>query len=102
MTKDKDRTPVAQIVMTMCTKCEMELSHVVVALNAAGIVERVKCHTCGTEHKYRPDKKRADKENFQEEYQHRASGSDKDLRKARSEVQREGAVALQDVRIFQE
>jgi len=61
MTKDKDRTPVAQNVITMCTKCEMELDHVVVAHNAAGIVERVKCHTCGGEHKYRPDKKRATK-----------------------------------------
>ena len=61
MTKDKDRTPVAQNVITVCTKCEMELDHVVVAHNAAGIVERVKCHTCGGEHKYRPDKKRATK-----------------------------------------
>jgi DNA-directed RNA polymerase subunit M/transcription elongation factor TFIIS len=61
MTKDKDRTPVAQNVITVCPKCEMELNHVVVAHNAAGIVERVKCHTCGGEHKYRPDKKRATK-----------------------------------------
>ena len=61
MTKDKDRTPVAQNVITMCTKCEMELNHVVVAHDAGGIVERVKCHTCGIEHKYRPDKKRATK-----------------------------------------
>jgi len=61
MTKDKDRTPVAQNVITMCTKCEMELNHVVVAHDATGIVERVKCHTCGNEHKYRPDKKRAPK-----------------------------------------
>ena len=61
MTKDKDRTPVAQNVITMCTKCEMELNHVVVAHDAGGIVERVKCHTCGSEHKYRPDKKRATK-----------------------------------------
>jgi hypothetical protein len=61
MTKDKNRTPVAENVMTMCTKCEMELYHVVVAHNAGGIAERVKCHTCGSEHKYRPDKKRATK-----------------------------------------
>jgi hypothetical protein len=61
MTKDKDRTPVAQNVITMCTKCEMKLNHVVVAHNAGGIVERVKCYTCGSEHKYRPDKKRATK-----------------------------------------
>ncbi len=61
MTKNKDRTPVAQNVITLCTKCEIQLNHVVVAHNAAGIVERVKCHTCGSEHKYRPDKKRATK-----------------------------------------
>ena len=61
MTKDKDRTPIAQNVITMCTKCKMELNHVVVAHNAAGVVERVKCFTCGTEHKYRPEKKRATK-----------------------------------------
>jgi hypothetical protein len=59
MTKNKDRTPVAQNVFTMCTKCEMELEHVVVAHNGSGIVERVKCLTCGSEHKYRPDKKKA-------------------------------------------
>jgi len=59
MTKDKDRTPVAQNVFTMCTKCGMELNHVVVAHGAGGVVQRVKCHTCGSEHKYRPDKKRA-------------------------------------------
>jgi len=59
MTKDKDRTPVAQNVATLCTKCEMELNHVVIAHNAKGMVERVKCLTCGTEHKYRSDKKKA-------------------------------------------
>jgi hypothetical protein len=61
MSKDKDRTPVAQRVITMCTKCEMELNHVVVAHDKGGVVERVKCQTCGSEHKYRPDKKRAPK-----------------------------------------
>ena len=61
MTKDKDRTPVAQNVITMCTKCGMELNHVVVAHDKVGMAENVKCHTCGSEHKYRPDKKRAPK-----------------------------------------
>ena len=61
MTADKDRTPVAQNVVTMCTKCGMELNHVVVAHDEKGIVKRVKCHTCGSEHRYRPDKKRAPK-----------------------------------------
>jgi hypothetical protein len=32
---------------------------VVVAHNGSGFVERVKCLTCGSEHKYRSDKKRA-------------------------------------------
>lgn len=59
MTKSKDRTPVAQNLFTLCTKCDAELNHVVVAHNANGIVERVKCLTCGTEHKYRPQKKKA-------------------------------------------
>jgi len=61
MIKDKDRTPVAQNVITMCTKCKMKLDHVVVFHNMEGMVERVKCHTCGSEHKYRPDKKRSPK-----------------------------------------
>jgi hypothetical protein len=59
MIKDKDRTPVAQNVITTCTKCEMELNHVVLAHDTGGAVERVKCLTCGSEHKYRPVKKRA-------------------------------------------
>jgi hypothetical protein len=58
MMNDKDRTPVAQNVITICTKCAMELNHVVIAHNKSGMVERVKCHTCGSEHKYRPEKKR--------------------------------------------
>jgi hypothetical protein len=57
MIKEKDRTPVAQDIIAMCTKCRMELNHVVIAHNAEGLVERVKCHTCGSEHKYRPMKK---------------------------------------------
>jgi hypothetical protein len=32
---------------------------VVIAHDSGGTVERVKCLTCGSEHKYRPDKKRA-------------------------------------------
>ncbi len=56
-TKDKDRTPVAQILETQCTKCKLPLTHVVVLHNSEGIVERVQCRTCGSEHKYHPDKK---------------------------------------------
>ena len=57
MEKDKDRTPVAKTVATMCSKCKLELNHVVLVHNKDGIVEKVKCNTCGSEHKYRPEKK---------------------------------------------
>jgi uncharacterized Zn finger protein (UPF0148 family) len=56
-TKDKDRTPVAQILETRCTRCKLPLTHVVVSHNSEGMVERVQCRTCGSEHKYHPDKK---------------------------------------------
>ena len=57
--KDKDRTPVAHDLVTRCTRCKLELSHVVVVHNREGIVDRVQCKTCGSEHKYYPDKKKA-------------------------------------------
>ena len=59
MTTDKDRTPVAQNVVALCTKCQLQLNHVVVAHNEKGTVERVRCLTCGTEHKFHSDKKKA-------------------------------------------
>lgn len=56
MIKDKNKTPVAKDVVTMCTRCKMELSHVVLSHNREGIINKVKCHTCGSEHKYRIEK----------------------------------------------
>ena len=58
MINDKDRTPVAQNMMTTCTRCKMELKHVVVFHGMDGIVKKVKCLTCGSEHKYPPDRKK--------------------------------------------
>ena len=58
MIENKDKTPVAQDVVTMCTKCKIQLNHVVISHNEEGIIEKVKCHTCGSEHKYRPEKKK--------------------------------------------
>ena len=57
-TKNKDRTPVAQILVTQCTRCKLPLTHMVVLHNSEGIVERVQCRTCGSEHKYRPERKK--------------------------------------------
>jgi hypothetical protein len=59
MIKDKDHTPIAQELVTKCTKCKLELNHVVLFHNPEGIVARVQCKICGSEHKYRPDKKKA-------------------------------------------
>lgn len=56
MIKDKDKTPVGQDVIAFCTKCKLELNHVVIFQNEEGVVEKVKCHTCGSEHKYRLEK----------------------------------------------
>jgi ribosomal protein L37E len=58
MEKDKDRTPVARDLITRCRRCGLDLMHVVIVHNQEGIVERVKCKTCGSEHKYHPDKKK--------------------------------------------
>ncbi|NLD39373.1 MAG: hypothetical protein GX654_21155 [Desulfatiglans sp.] len=57
---DIDRTPVAKDIITVCSRCNLELNHIVVRHNAKGIVDRVKCHTCGFEHKYKPVKKKAE------------------------------------------
>ncbi len=58
MTQDKDRTPVALSITTLCTKCKMQLNHIVMCHTMEGIVARVKCRTCGSEHKYHPEKKK--------------------------------------------
>jgi hypothetical protein len=57
MIENGDKTPVAQNVVTMCNKCKTLLDHVIVSRNMEGIIEKVKCCTCGKEHKYRPEKK---------------------------------------------
>jgi len=61
MIENKDKTPVGQNVVTMCTKCKIQLDHLVVSHNMEGIIGKVKCHTCGNEHKYRLEKKKLPK-----------------------------------------
>lgn len=53
MAADPDRTPVAQDVFTYCTREKTETWHVVRNHDAKGIVERVVCKACGSEHRYR-------------------------------------------------
>ncbi|MBS1984063.1 MAG: hypothetical protein JST16_07810 [Bdellovibrionales bacterium] len=50
---DPDRTPVAQDIFTWCTKEKTETWHVVRNQGKDGIVDRVVCKACGSEHKYR-------------------------------------------------
>ena len=50
-----DHTPVAQDVFTYCTKEKIDTWHVVMNHNAAGIVDRVVCKACKSEHKYRKE-----------------------------------------------
>ena len=59
MIDNEERTPVAQNVVAKCTKCKTLLDHVVIGHNAEGIIEKVKCLTCGSEHKYRPEKQKS-------------------------------------------
>lgn len=55
---EKDKTPVAGVVVTRCTKCKADTGHVVMAQNRGGLVAKVKCKTCGSEHRYYSDEKR--------------------------------------------
>ena len=57
MVTDIDKTPVAENLFTKCAKCKMELEHIVLTHSAEGMVERVRCLTCQSDHKYRPGKK---------------------------------------------
>jgi hypothetical protein len=43
---------VAGEIVSFCTKCGLDLNHVVVAM-VAGVPKRVLCRTCGSEHAYR-------------------------------------------------
>ncbi len=53
---DPDRTPVAKELWTYCTKEKIDTWHVVMFHNAKGIVEKVKCKSCSSEHKYKSAK----------------------------------------------
>ncbi len=49
---DKDKTPVAGVVVTRCTKCRLDSGHVVLSHNKKGTIAMVKCNSCGREHRY--------------------------------------------------
>ena len=55
----KNKTPIAKDIITQCKKCNLELNHVVLLHKKDGTVSKVKCHTCGSEHKFYPDKKKS-------------------------------------------
>ncbi|MEI6079558.1 MAG: hypothetical protein WCQ53_02840 [bacterium] len=51
--KDPDRAGVGTHIVTYCSRCAHDVNHVVVAQGADGIVARVKCIVCGSEHNYK-------------------------------------------------
>ncbi len=51
-----EKTPVAKDLFTLCTKEKVDTWHVVRNHNAQGIVDKVICKSCGSEHKYRAPK----------------------------------------------
>jgi hypothetical protein len=59
MTDNKDNMPLDEKVVSKCTKCKKFLEHEVVSRNAEGIIEKVKCLTCASQHKYQPEKIKA-------------------------------------------
>jgi hypothetical protein len=59
MIENNNNASLAIKVSTKCTKCKKVLDHDVISQDAAGIIEKVKCMTCGNEHKYSPEKKKA-------------------------------------------
>ena len=48
---------VGKNVDALCTRCGLVLAHIVL-YEVGGVIARVKCKTCGTEHKYRGAKTR--------------------------------------------
>jgi hypothetical protein len=39
-----------------CTRCKIDLTHTVIALASENQAERVRCNTCGSEHRYIPER----------------------------------------------
>jgi hypothetical protein len=42
-----------------CTRCKRDLTHTVLSLASEGVPERVRCNTCGSEHRYIPERSSA-------------------------------------------
>ena len=51
--RNNDRAGVGEHIVTHCTRCNNGMNHTVVAHGADGVVARVKCMVCGSEHNYK-------------------------------------------------
>jgi hypothetical protein len=56
MKENDDKIPFTENVSSMCTKCKMAVDHMIISRDAEGIIGKVRCLTCGSEHKYRQAK----------------------------------------------
>jgi len=52
-TRNNDRAGVGEHIVTRCSRCNNDMNHTVVAQGADGIVARVKCMVCSSEHNYK-------------------------------------------------
>jgi hypothetical protein len=59
MIENNNKTPMATKVSTKCNKCKKVLDHDVISQDLDGIIGKVKCLTCGSEHKFIAEKKKA-------------------------------------------
>jgi len=51
--RDPDRADVGTHIVCYCSRCKHDVNHVVVAKGADGLVARVKCIVCSSEHNYK-------------------------------------------------
>lgn len=56
MKQINNKADVGTYIITRCSKCNNDMNHVVVAKGSDGIVARVKCIVCNSEHNYHPEK----------------------------------------------
>jgi hypothetical protein len=56
MTQNINKTTLMENVAAICTKCKILLEHTILSRDAEGVIGKVKCLSCGSEHKYRQEK----------------------------------------------
>lgn len=53
MTENNEKNHQAEKVAAKCTKCKTNVDHEVISRGDAGVILKIRCLTCGNEHKFR-------------------------------------------------